>query len=93
MFPCLGKEIAKHYQKYIPVEDMTALGEAAPGEDDDGAPRQASIWPAVGRTSTYGSMSPVGRMIISTTCDDCLVSQSPGVAETKMVCGISRSNS
>ncbi|MER7281374.1 ATP-dependent helicase [Dactylosporangium sp. NPDC000244] len=31
----------------VPVEDMTALGEAAPGEDDDGAPRQASIWPAV----------------------------------------------
>jgi ATP-dependent Lhr-like helicase len=31
----------------VPVEDMTALGETTPGEDDDGAPRQASIWPAV----------------------------------------------
>ncbi|WVK85342.1 ATP-dependent helicase [Dactylosporangium sp. AC04546] len=30
----------------VPVEDMTALGEAAGGDDDDG-PRQASIWPAV----------------------------------------------
>ncbi|MFC4996639.1 DEAD/DEAH box helicase [Dactylosporangium cerinum] len=31
----------------VPVEDMTALGEADPTQDDDGAPRQASIWPAV----------------------------------------------
>ncbi|GAA1544553.1 hypothetical protein GCM10009827_075480 [Dactylosporangium maewongense] len=31
----------------VPVEDMTALGEADPSQDDDGAPRQASIWPAV----------------------------------------------
>src|SRR6185369_12383898 len=32
----------------VPVEDMTAIGEATPGEDDDdGAPRLASIWPAV----------------------------------------------
>ncbi|GAA2631192.1 ATP-dependent helicase [Dactylosporangium fulvum] len=29
----------------VPVEDMTALGETAPGEDDE--PRQVSIWPAV----------------------------------------------
>ena len=29
----------------VPVEDMTALGEA--NADDDDAPRQASIWPAV----------------------------------------------
>ncbi len=31
----------------VPVEDMTALGETDPSQDDDGAPRQASIWPAV----------------------------------------------
>ncbi|MET7401828.1 ATP-dependent helicase [Dactylosporangium sp. NPDC005572] len=31
----------------VPVEDMTALGETAGGEDDEDGPRQASIWPAV----------------------------------------------
>ncbi|MEV0127054.1 DEAD/DEAH box helicase [Dactylosporangium sp. NPDC050688] len=31
----------------VPVEDMTALGESDPAQDDDGAPRQVSIWPAV----------------------------------------------
>ena len=44
---------------------------------------RSSIWPWTGRTSTWGSSSPVGRMICSTTSPwDRSSSQGPGVAET-----------
>ena len=44
---------------------------------------RSSIWLRVSRTSTIGSTMPVGRTICSTTCEEWLRSNSPGVAETK----------
>ena len=43
---------------------------------------RSSTWWRVGRTSTSGSTRPVGRMIISTTCDERPISYVAGVAET-----------
>ena len=54
----------------------------------------SSTWVAVGRTMQSGSVRPVGR----TTCSEKTppvrsISQVPGVAETKMVCGRNPSHS
>ncbi len=55
---------------------------------------RSSICPLVGRTSTRGSSSPVGRMICSTTTPWLRsISQSPGVAETKTACPMRPRNS
>ena len=48
---------------------------------------RSSIWLRVGRTSTSGSTSPVGRTSCSTTWVDTDISHSPGVADTKTTCG------
>ena len=45
---------------------------------------RSSIWPLVGRTTTSGSISPVGRTICSTTCFDTFSSYALGVADMKM---------
>ena len=42
---------------------------------------RSSIWPLVGRTTTSGSTSPVGRTICSTTWLELASSYSPGVAD------------
>ena len=44
---------------------------------------RSSIWPLVGRTTTCGSISPVGRTICSTTRDDTSNSKAEGVALMK----------
>ena len=50
------------------------------------SPSRSSTWPSVGRTSTIGSSTPVGRITCSTTWPWlCSSSQLPGVALTKMV--------
>ena len=54
---------------------------------------RSSIWPLVGRRTTSGSTSPVGRITCSTTCADSSSSNGPGVAETKIVWGVRDTNS
>ena len=54
---------------------------------------RSSTWVDAGRTSICGSTSPVGRTTCSTTCAWCARSYSAGVAETKTVRFIRRSNS
>ena len=54
---------------------------------------RSSICPSVGRTSTSGSISPVGRMICSAMLTLLASSNSPGVALTKMSCGTLSRNS
>ena len=54
---------------------------------------RSSIWLRVSRTSTAGSTMPVGRTICSTTFDEWLRSNSPGVAETNRSCGVIDMNS
>ncbi len=51
------------------------------------------VWPAIGRTSTGGSTSPVGRMICSAIRFETRCSYSPGVAETKITCRMYSRNS
>ena len=46
------------------------------------SPMRSSIWPSMGRTSTWGSSRPVGRITCSTVWPDRVRSYSPGVAET-----------
>ncbi|MBZ5723887.1 MAG: hypothetical protein LAP87_02715 [Acidobacteriia bacterium] len=47
------------------------------------SPSRSSTCPFTGRISTFGSTSPIGRMICSTTAPAVLVSScGPGVAET-----------
>ena len=54
---------------------------------------RSSICPSVGRTSTSGSMRPVGRMICSAMLTLFSSSNWPGVALTKMSCGTFSRNS
>ena len=54
---------------------------------------RSSIWPSVGRTSTSGSIRPVGRMICSTMLTLLASSNWAGVALTKMTCGTFSRNS
>ena len=54
---------------------------------------RSSIWLRVSRTSTSGSMIPVGRTICSTIRAECVRSYSPGVAETNTSCGVMERNS
>ncbi len=54
---------------------------------------RSSIWPLVGLTITWGSTSPVGRMICSTTESTLDISYGPGVADMYMVCPIRSRNS
>ena len=54
---------------------------------------RSSICPGVGRTSTSGSISPVGRMTCSTTLTLLRSSKTPGVALTKTICGTRAVNS
>src|SRR5580700_9615146 len=52
------------------------------------SPTRSSTWVRAGRTSTGGSISPVGRITCSVnTPPDSLSSHGPGVAETHEVCG------
>jgi len=57
------------------------------------SPMRSSTCPRAGRTSTWGSTSPVGRTICSTTCALTPSSYGPGVAETNTIWGTSASNS
>jgi hypothetical protein len=54
---------------------------------------RSSIWLRVSRTSTSGSTIPVGRTICSTIRADRVRSYSPGVADTKTICGVIERNS
>src|SRR3982074_2461086 len=54
---------------------------------------RSSTWVDAGRTTTCGSMRPVGRTTCSTTCPECCRSYSAGVAETKTVWRTTFSNS
>ena len=54
---------------------------------------RSSIWLRVSRTSTSGSMIPVGRTICSTIRGECVRSYSPGVADTNTICGVIERNS
>ncbi len=55
--------------------------------------RRSSIWPVVGRMSTSGSTSPVGRMTCSAMLVLCSNSNGPGVAESMMVWPVLATNS
>ena len=54
---------------------------------------RSSICPLVGRTSTSGSIRPVGRITCSVTVVETRFSNGPGVADTYSVCGVLSRNS
>ena len=54
---------------------------------------RSSTWVVAGRTSIWGSTSPVGRTNCSTTCWVCSPSKIAGVADTNTDWRMTRSNS